>query len=89
MLDRNATRSRTHGRGSMKLTIKGEGLSARSGYRVMLDDYDITHGLMELTLSINVEDINVAEIRIMPDEVEVDADALAKLTAQLTDGDGA
>ena len=73
----------------MKLTIKGEGLSARSGYRVMLDDLDITNSLMELNLSMSVDDANIAEIRIMPDEVEVDADALAKLTAQLTDADEA
>lgn len=64
----------------MKLRIEGEGITAR-GYRVYLDDVDVTNGLRRLELRLDPTEINTAEIVLAPDEITVSAEALASLTA--------
>lgn len=62
----------------MKLRIEGEGLTSR-GYKVFLDDQDVTNSLRSLTLSMSPSYLNEAEIVLAPDEITVSAEALASL----------
>ena len=48
-----------------------------------LDDVDITASLQEVRLTMGQGQINEAEVRFMPSEVEVDASALATLEAHI------
>lgn len=71
----------------MKLTIKGQGLTAAHGYVVLLDGIDITDYLSQVTLNMGASGVNAATISFFPTEVEVDAEALATLEAHLEQGE--
>ncbi len=63
-----------------KLRIEGEGISA-CGYKVFLNDMEISHFLEGLTLHFSPTEINRAEIVLALDHIEVSSEALAALTA--------
>lgn len=62
------------------LRIEGQGVTAR-GYRVFLNDQDISSSLRQLTLHLDPQRLNEAEIVLALDEITVSAEALAALTA--------
>lgn len=66
----------------LKLKVRADGPTARN-CRVWLDNYEISHGLQGLTITFDVGDVNRAELRIMIDELDVDAETLNVLAAHI------
>ena len=74
----------------MKLTIEKrqdlpEGRTGKLAYdyKYFLDDMEITDGLTGLRLSMGVGEANVADLQIMLDDINVEADALAALKTHM------
>lgn len=67
----------------MKLKVQAEGLTA-NGSHVWLDGHEISDGLTGLTINFDAQEITTAEVRVIVDELEIDAEVLAMLTAQTT-----
>jgi hypothetical protein len=55
----------------------------RKHFVIELDGHDISAGVSELTLDLRDRDLTRARITIEPDEVDVDAEAIAVLTAHI------
>lgn len=66
----------------VKLTIRQPNLSPR-GCRVWVDDHEITNGLTGLHVTFDVQEVTRAELRILVDELDVDAQTLAVLKAHV------
>lgn len=65
-----------------KLTVNLDGPTGRTG-RVLLDGLDITDGLESLTIEMSANDITRSELRLFVGELEVDAQTLALLRANV------
>lgn len=76
----------TNGSGpGLWLRIEQHGLDPWTA-RVWLDDHEISKGLTGLTLRWSPQDnVTTAELTIMVDRLEVDAETLAVLTAHVVD----
>jgi hypothetical protein len=76
----------------MKLEIRklaGDHRGLRgAGYRYLIDGHDISNGLTGITLRMGA-DINTCDITLLPDEIEVDAEALVALEAVVLDREAA
>ena len=66
----------------MKLKIRQPKLSPHS-CQVWLDDKEITHSLQAVTVAFCVDDATHAELRILIDDLDLDADTLATLQAHV------
>lgn len=62
----------------VKLRIEGEGATG-SGYRLFLDDEEISNSCRSVNLDMSVEDANVAVIEVYVDRVDLSADVEARL----------
>lgn len=67
----------------MKLEIRGEGLRGNA-YRVFLDGREMRH-VTRVALELALDDVNFATLEFLPDEVVVDAEALAALHAHVAE----
>jgi hypothetical protein len=65
-----------------RLTVNLDGPTARHG-RVFLDGVDISSGLKKLVIRLDHEDITTAEIVLDVGELEIDAQTLAVLQANV------
>lgn len=62
-------------------SLSTEGLLGKD-YCFIIDDIDFSDHLIEFGLIMGVKDLNQCVIKFMPNDVEIDADALAHLRAR-------
>jgi hypothetical protein len=66
----------------MKLAIRSDGMSGR-GAHVDLGGHDISDGLEGLTLTMGIDNLTRADLRVVVTDIEVDAKVLAWLEARV------
>jgi hypothetical protein len=69
----------------LNLKLRNTGIVG-NGARVWLDGHEISHGLTGLDISLDVSDATTATLRILVDDLDIDAQTLAVLEAHVREG---